>query len=63
MRQQFNIEEEFGQRVTRFLNAQEKGDEPRVIAIRLPGDLIGPNQRLICKNRLFRSEKTPHVIE
>lgn len=59
MRQQFNIEEEFGQRETRFLNAQEKGDEPCVIAIRLPGDFIGPNPKLICKNRLFRSEKTP----
>ena len=48
---------------TRFLNTQETGDEPRVIAIRLPGNFIGPNPKLICKNRLFRSEKTPHVIE
>ena len=48
---------------TRFLKTQEKGDEPRVIAIHLPGDLIGPNPKLICKNRLFRSEKTPHAIE
>ena len=48
---------------TMFVNTQEKGGEPRVTAIRLPGDYIGPNPKPICKSRVFRSEKPPHVIE